>query len=426
MGKKILVLATHDYGGAGESAIRITKGLIKLGMEAKMLVRYRGKRDPDVLDMPFVGKSLLNRAVAKVKNVFAVPEKSLDIDKDYCFFNVDETKVPIDSSILVNNLPFKPDIILLAWVTDFINSSIVRDLKHATNASIYWLMTDMSPITGGCHYAWSCTGYLNDCDNCPAILSKQDKYLAKRNLAMKKNAVAEADIKVIAGSAWTLNQARKSTLFKNQTTIPVINGLIDFSVYNASCRSIAKKVFGIGDGSKVIFTGATFTGERRKGIQYFVESLISLWDILSSDLRNNVCILIAGNQLDQNDFVKKIPFKKEFIDFIKDERLLSLAYQAADVFICSSIEDSGPMMINEALACGTPVVGFEMGFMYDMVINGENGFKVPIADSNAMAKSILNILTLSEKEFERFSAKAIDQVKKKVSEEALAEVVKEL
>lgn len=424
MGKKVLVLATHDYGGAGESAYRITKGLIKLGIEAKMMVRYTANRDPDILNMPFVGKTLLNRAILKVKNVLAIKEKSPDLDKDYCYYNVDETKVPIDSSVLINSLPFKPDIILLAWVTDFINSSVVLDLKRATNATMYWLMTDMAPITGGCHYAWNCKGYLNDCDKCPAILSEHDKFLAKRNLEIKKSAVVEAGIKVIAGSQWTSKQARQSTLFKNQEVIPVINGLIDFTIYNSNCRSIAKQVFGIGSDKKVIFTGATFTNERRKGIQYFVDALISLWDNLPVDVRNNVCILIAGNQLGENELVKKIPFKKEFIDFIKDERLLSLAYQAADVYICSSIEDSGPMMVNEALACGTPVVGFEMGFMYDMVVNGENGFKVPVADSNAMANAIKNILTLPENKFAVFSSNAIAMVKRKVSEEALAEAIK--
>jgi glycosyltransferase involved in cell wall biosynthesis len=424
MCKKVLVLSTRDSGGAGESAFRITKGLCNLGIEAKMIVRYKSKPDAFVLQVPYVGTSLLKRGADKLKSIFNRPGREPELNDDYCFFNLDETKVFTDPSLLLSQLPFKPDIILLGWVTEFITSSIALELKRATNAMVYWLMTDMAPITGGCHYAWNCKGYLKDCDDCPAIVSSKDKYLAKRNLATKKKAVAEGDIRIIAGSLWTYHQARQSSLFKDQNEIPIINGLIDFSIYNPSCRSVAKTVFNIDNNSKIIFTGATLTGERRKGIRHFVDALISLWDMLPGNLRDDICVLIAGNKSDQNEFVNQIPFKKYFIDFIKDERLLSLAYQAADVFVCSSVEDSGPMMVNEALACGTPVVGFELGFMIDMVVSGKNGFKVPVADSNAMAKSIRSVLTLSENEFQAFSANAIAQVKKKVSHEALAEAIK--
>jgi glycosyltransferase involved in cell wall biosynthesis len=82
---------------------------------------------------------------------------------------------------------------------------------------------------------------------------------------------------------------------------------------------------------------------------------------------------------------------------------IASAYKAADVFICPSIEDSGPMMINQSLMCGTPVVSFEMGVAFDLVITGETGYRVKLKDTNDMAKGIMNILALDKISYGKMS-----------------------
>ena len=58
----------------------------------------------------------------------------------------------------------------------------------------------------------------------------------------------------------------------------------------------------------------------------------------------------------------------------------------------SYIQDSGPMMIGDALACGTPVISFAIGLANDVIVNGYNGKLVDTGDSFAMALALKQFL----------------------------------
>ncbi|MFC1760092.1 glycosyltransferase, partial [Candidatus Neomarinimicrobiota bacterium] len=85
-----------------------------------------------------------------------------------------------------------------------------------------------------------------------------------------------------------------------------------------------------------------------------------------------------------------------------NERLAS-AFQAADLFVCPSIEDAGPMMINQSIMCGTPVVSFKMGVALDLIHTGITGYRATLRDINDMATGIKYILELDEKSYCKIS-----------------------
>jgi glycosyltransferase involved in cell wall biosynthesis len=68
------------------------------------------------------------------------------------------------------------------------------------------------------------------------------------------------------------------------------------------------------------------------------------------------------------------------------------------------------MMVSEALACGTPVVGFDMGVVTNMVINNYNGYKAILKDSNDLSIGIEKICKLSEVDYQKYSDNAVKQV----------------
>ncbi|MBL0026764.1 MAG: hypothetical protein IPO98_18045 [Saprospiraceae bacterium] len=206
----------------------------------------------------------------------------------------------------------------------------------------------MSPLTGGCHYAWECRGR-KDCKACPAIIDEKKNDWSHNNLILKMKNIEKAGIKIIAASGWTQMQARKSILFQNQDKIENINSCIDTRLFNSKNRDIAKRIFGVDDDVKLIFCGAQKMTDHRKGFSYFKESLDILFEMLDAATRNKICILIVGRDY-QDSVYTKIPFQTHAIDYIKDYRLLSLAYQASDIFVCPSIEDSGPMMVSEGIS----------------------------------------------------------------------------
>jgi glycosyltransferase involved in cell wall biosynthesis len=154
--------------------------------------------------------------------------------------------------------------------------------------------------------------------------------------------------------------------------------------------------------------GSQDISDKRKGFHYAIKALNLLYERLKPDQRVKIeIIVVSRNSIGKLDLIK---FKKIFIDYINDYRLLSLLYQASDVFVNSSIEDSGPMMVSEALASGTPVVGFDMGVVNNMVLNDFNGFKAAVGDITELASGIEKIFKLSKSEYNNYSRNAVNQV----------------
>jgi glycosyltransferase involved in cell wall biosynthesis len=59
---------------------------------------------------------------------------------------------------------------------------------------------------------------------------------------------------------------------------------------------------------------------------------------------------------------------------VRSNLLLSVFYSLADLFVIPSRQDNLPNTVLESLACGTPVVGFEVGGIPDMVRSHETGW----------------------------------------------------
>jgi len=57
---------------------------------------------------------------------------------------------------------------------------------------------------------------------------------------------------------------------------------------------------------------------------------------------------------------------------------LNTIYNACDAFLCTSKAGGFEMSITEAMACGIPVICTDMPFMNEHIIDGKNGFRIPI------------------------------------------------
>ncbi len=80
---------------------------------------------------------------------------------------------------------------------------------------------------------------------------------------------------------------------------------------------------------------------------------------------------------------------------IKQGKDLVEEMQKASVVVLPSLAEfeSFGMVLTEAMACGTPVVGTNIGGIPEVIRDGIDGFIVPTNDSNALALAISKILT---------------------------------
>jgi glycosyltransferase involved in cell wall biosynthesis len=423
MKSKILLFSTGDVHGAYEAIYRIGVFLEKAGHQVCLMVKEQTKNDIFIRRYIETPKGIKNQIFEKIR--LKKIRKVRNTDNKYLFLNEDESWNYISNERILDQLPFIPDLIISGMTNGFINTTNLEYIQNATRAKVFFLTVDMIPLTGGCHYSWGCKGYKFGCTDCPAVFNEADKKWVKNNYDIKFKNINKGKMGIIAGSGLTLEQARESLLFKNQNQTFNINSCIDTQLFNSKKRSIAKSIFDIPENTQVIFSGSLDIHDPRKGFEYFKKALAILYNLLAPNKRENVYILIAGNDVNSKK-LDEIPFKKHFLTYIKDYRLLSLLYQASDVFVCSSIEDSGPMMVSEALACGTPVAGFNTGILTNMVINNYNGFKTDLKDSMGLAHCIKSILELSKQDYGQFSKNAVYQVEQHSSQDQVIKIVNKL
>jgi len=417
--RKILLLSTGDVNGAYEAIYRLAKLFYKDGHQVAMLVKNKSKFDSFIYLYREVifekKKSIFERVLNKVFSKFKKPKRQQRIlfNEDYDFISTDEILANVSSEEIIKIIGFTPDIIYSGMTDKFMNSTDIFNLQQLTKAQVYNITVDMNHFTGGCHFAWECEGYIKGCNECPAIISDFGKEKAKINFETKYLNASKGNFKIISGSGWTLKQAKASKIYKNQSEFYNINSLIDTEIFNNKSRSFAKQIFSLSDSTFYILMGCQNSNNKRKGFEYLIESLQILHQSLNKEQKSKVKVLLVS-RLNNKQF-DEIPFEKEYIDYINDYRLLSLLYQASDLFVNSSIEDSGPMMVSEALACGTPVVGFDMGVVNNMVITGFNGYKAKLKDAKDLAFGMQHVFELSKNDYAIYSQNGVDKVKNESS-----------
>jgi glycosyltransferase involved in cell wall biosynthesis len=157
-------------------------------------------------------------------------------------------------------------------------------------------------------------------------------------------------------------------LFKDFLVSTIPNPL-DTSLFSPQNKAEARIKLGLPIDKKLILFVAAKVSVIWKGFSYFQEAL----EILKvQHFHHQEIELVVLGECD-GETIQKLPFKAHALGRISDVNQIVSVYSASDVFVTSSIQENLPNTIMEAMACGTPAVGFEVGGIPEMIESYKNG-----------------------------------------------------
>jgi glycosyltransferase involved in cell wall biosynthesis len=288
---------------------------------------------------------------------------------------------------LVSQLP-ACDIFNLHWIAGFVGYQAFFSMIPE-HVPIFWSLQDMNALTGGCHYDHDCGRHVTGCGACPQLGSTDSQDLSHR-IWQRKQAIfsrlAPERLHIVAQNRWMAQTVSRSPLLGKFLVTIVPNG-IEADVFAPRDAQAARSALGIPQDSTVVLFAAAAVGVRRKG---FALLLGALNELRSSE--NLLFVSIGRGALQIETSIRHL-----HLGHIDDDRQLSLIYSAADVYVIPSLQDNQPNTALEAMACGTPVVGFNVGGIPDMVRPEITGLLAPVGDVVRLRAAIVELLRCPEK-----------------------------
>lgn len=402
----MIVNTSERTGGAAIAAGRLTEALKSHGIKAKMLVR---DKQTDRISTVALGggwkqvrKFVWERVVIWINSHFRRER----------LFSVDIANTGND----ITRLPeFKEaDLIHLHWINQgMLSLKVIRKIL-ASGKPVVWTMHDMWPCTGICHHARTCTAFHSECGACPMIYSQKRKDLSTRIFRQKQRLYASGGIHFVTCSHWLEGMAKQSALLANQP-VSVIPNPISTTLFHPMKQTEARQKLALPTEGKLILFGSVKLTDKRKGIDYMVEAC-RLLAKQHPALKEQLALVAVG--MHAAELQSLVPFKVHNMGYVREEHQLVEIYNAADLYVIPSLDENLPNTIMEAMACGTPCVGFPTGGIPEMIDHLKNGYLTKEHSAEQLAEGIYTLLTTPA--YESLSHEAVAKVNACYSERSVA------
>ncbi len=368
---KILIVNTLDIqGGAARAAYRLHRALLSQGIDSQMLVQSKSSDDYTVLAETDKVKKKLNKLRPFLDSI------PVRFYKERTKTLFSPSSLPFSS--MVNKInEINPDIVHLQWICGGMIS--IEDIAKI-KAPIVWTLHDMWAFTGGCHYDNSCGKYEKECGACPILNSDKKKDLSRRIFKRKNKTYNKTkNITVVGPSKWLTDCAAKSGLLGNRRIVNIPN-TIDTNVFKPFDTQKARGLWSLSRDKKLVLFGAIgWTSDPRKGFAQLSEALYKLKN-------KDIEFVLFGSSEPKEP--QNFGFKTHYLGYLHDDVSLVTLYSAVDVMVVPSLQENLSNTIMEPLACGTPVVAFNIGGNSDMIEQQINGYLAQPFSTDDLAKGI--------------------------------------
>ncbi len=366
-GLKIVFLSRSDLrGGAAIVTYRLVEALRDLGVDARMVVCEKMSRS-DFVDVaaPF----------RNIQYYFLKERMSVYVHNGFnrsTLFKID----PASEGLPLWKHPWikEADAIFIGWVNQaMLSFKGIRKIV-GLGKPVVWIMHDMWNMTGICHHAEGCTGFLSECGYCPLLGRKSGgNDISHRTWIAKNRLYNMRKIRFVSVSTWLAQKARESRLMKN-LDIAVIPNPFSIST-DSEIRDRENRRSGH---VRVIF-GAARLDDPIKGLPVLKKAL----EVLRSsypDVAANIELVTFGS-FKNLDSLRNFAVPHVHLGVLKGANEIRRAYEDCDIVVSTSDYETLPGTLVEGQAYGCIPVAIDHGGQRDIVEHLKTGYLAPWNDS---------------------------------------------
>jgi glycosyltransferase involved in cell wall biosynthesis len=365
---KVLHINQSDKsGGAAIAGYRLHQGLLAQGIDSRLLVGIRNTKEPQVEMIP--RKLSIEGKIANLTRPLGLNYLqyigTFEIPKHEFYKNAD--------ILNFHNLH-----------SGTFNYLAVPSLTE--NKPAVFTLHDMWSFTGHCSYSYDCDRWKIGCGKCPYPNThpKIQRDNTRLEWKLKNWVYSRANLTIVTLSHWLTEQVKQSML--NRFSIHHIPNGIDTEVYQPLDPEQCKAILRIPKEKKILMFGAASLKDPRKGTDLVLEALLQL----PESLKRETILLTIGHG--GEEIATSVGMEIIDLGYLNNDLLKSMAFSVADLFIFPSRADNLPLVLQESMACGTPMVSFKVGGIPDLVRPGVTGYLAQPDDSKDFAGGIIQLL----------------------------------
>ena len=201
---------------------------------------------------------------------------------------------------------------------------------------------------------------------------------------------------LVAPSAWLAGHARRG--LPGALRCEAIANCVPFTIFRPVAPALARAVLGWDPERPVILMAAVDWQAPRKGG--------ALWLDAAARIRTPYDLALVGEVRSPGEL--RGPGTVHALGRVGDDRLLALAYAAADLVVVPSLFDNLPNVLLESLACGTPCVGFATGGIPEAIVPGRTGGLAEAISGPALAACVEHWLGVVRADRAGWSARCVE------------------
>jgi glycosyltransferase involved in cell wall biosynthesis len=346
---KITQINTHDLaGGAARVAYSLNKSLNLGGIQSRLFVADKKSKDPNVSRF-------------STGNLFCLVDNKLKLGQ-----------------------------ILYPTYQSLFNKLFVRESSIVHFHNLHGGYFNILSLPSICN-SKPCVWTLHD----PWIIYKESLIPEYKNVlprnpfffnCLLRNVVNDAKIVMVAPSKWLLHLVK--VCYPNKKVRLIYHG-IDTKTFVRRDKMMSRKKLGLPLGKKIILFLANGGSENKKKGWDYVKDIIN-----NFSSNKKLLFLCIGGLPKKHQRLESV----KYVDYIKDQRLLSNYYSAADLFVFTSVAENFPLVILEAMSCGLPILSFNVGGVHEMVAHGENGYVAKYMNKSDLFRGFGKLLNLGRDE----------------------------